>query len=178
MAEHVAFIGIPSVAPAEMRESANGQTGLGSMGYHMAGHIRKKMSPSATLYINDIYRSSCERFKEEFGSLGQVDIVDTPKEAATKATIVMTIVPRAPDVRKIYLDETTGISQAPKNPNRLLLECSTIDIESTLDVAKKVTEAGSGVYIDTPVSVRARPPCPPTWMRLCLCQNAQPGRAV
>ena len=89
--------------------------------------MRKKMLPSATFYINDVYHPSCERFADEFRDLGPIEIVDSAKEVATRSKVVISIVPGAGDVRKIYLDETTGMIAATKDPNRLMVECSTID---------------------------------------------------
>jgi len=123
------------------------------MGYHMAGHLRKNMPSSATFLINDVITSVLERFVAEFSSYGPIKIVATAKEAASGAKTVISIVPSAKNVRQVFLDDTSGIIQAPKDVDRLLLECSTIDLKTTREVHKKIAEAGVGSYVDTPVSV-------------------------
>jgi 3-hydroxyisobutyrate dehydrogenase-like beta-hydroxyacid dehydrogenase len=124
------------------------------MGFAMASNIRKKMPSESTLYINDINTQTCERFKAEYGSLGTIEIVATAREAAKNSSVLISIVPGGQDVKTVYLDAQNGVIAARKDGERLMLECSTIDVESTKEVGRRLKEAGSGVYIDAPVSVR------------------------
>ena len=126
------------------------------MGYAMAMNIRKKMPSTSTLYINDINASACTRFTSSYSSHGPIEIVATAREAAEDASVLISIVPGASDVKAVYLDEKTGVIAAKKNGERLMLECSTIDVESTKEVGTKLGDAGLGTYIDAPVSVRFR----------------------
>jgi 3-hydroxyisobutyrate dehydrogenase-like beta-hydroxyacid dehydrogenase len=123
------------------------------MGFAMATNIRKKIPQDAVLYINDINVSACERFKTEYGSFGPIEIVATARDAAEHASVLISIVPGGQDVRAVYLDTENGVIAAKKNENRLMLECSTIDVDTTKEVGRKLKEEGSGVYIDAPVSV-------------------------
>jgi len=123
------------------------------MGYAMAANIRRKMDPSATLFVNDINTTACTNFKEEFGSLGPISIVPTAREAAEDAKVVISIVPAAVDVKKVYLDEETGVIAGKEDEDRVLCECSTIDVKSTREVGERLKEARRGTYVDTPVSV-------------------------
>jgi 3-hydroxyisobutyrate dehydrogenase len=123
------------------------------MGYAMASNIRKKMPPSSTLYINDINALACSRFHDEHSKIGPIEIVSTAREAAENSQVVITIVPGAADVKKVYLDEETGVIAARKDAERVLCECSTIDVKSTREVGEALKERGLGVYVDTPVSV-------------------------
>lgn len=132
------------------------QIGLGVMGYPMAANVRKYMDPEATLYVNDVVRSACDRFVAEFSSYGSVVIAETAKEAATRASIILSIVPKVANVRQVYLDPCSGILAAPEAADRLMLECSTMDVDSAREIGKKITEAGRGIYVDTPVSVRGQ----------------------
>ncbi|KAH7379272.1 NAD-binding of NADP-dependent 3-hydroxyisobutyrate dehydrogenase-domain-containing protein [Phaeosphaeria sp. MPI-PUGE-AT-0046c] len=118
----------------------------------MASNIRRKMPTEATLYINDINVSACERFRTEHSSHGPIEIVKTAREAAENAKVLISIVPGGQDVRTVYLDEKHGVIAAKKEEERLMLECSTIDVESTKEVGKRLKDAGSGMYIDAPVS--------------------------
>jgi 3-hydroxyisobutyrate dehydrogenase-like beta-hydroxyacid dehydrogenase len=123
------------------------------MGFAMAMNIRKKIPASSTLYINDINAEACERFRAEYSSFGPVEIVATAREAAENADVLISIVPGGADVKTVYLDGKNGVIAATKNDERLLLECSTIDVESTKEVGKRLEEGELGIYIDAPVSV-------------------------
>ncbi|KAH7124138.1 3-hydroxyisobutyrate dehydrogenase mitochondrial precursor [Dendryphion nanum] len=126
--------------------------GLGAMGYAMASNIRKKAPSTSTLYVNDINASACTRFQSEYSSFGPIEIVSTAREASENAEYVISIVPGAADVKKVYLDEKDGVIAARKDANRVLCECSTIDSQSTREVGEKLKQAGLGTYVDTPVS--------------------------
>ena len=127
------------------------------MGYAMASNVRKKMPSSATLYINDINAAACERFKAEFSSYGPIEIVSTAREAAETSKTVYSIVPGAVDVKKVYLDKETGVIASKPDEERVLCECSTIDVKSTREVGEALKQRGLGTYVDTPVSVRILP---------------------
>ncbi|KAI8940532.1 hypothetical protein NX059_004210 [Plenodomus lindquistii] len=126
--------------------------GLGAMGYVMAKNIREKMPSSSTLFVNDINASACTRFKDQYSSHGPIEIVPTARQAAENATVVISIVPAGVDVKKVYLDKETGVIAARKEKDRLMLECSTIDVETAKEVGTTLKDGGWGTYIDTPVS--------------------------
>ncbi|ETI27675.1 hypothetical protein G647_00124 [Cladophialophora carrionii CBS 160.54] len=128
------------------------EPGVGVMGYAMASNIRKKMSPNARLYVNDVNRSASERFAREFGRHGSIYVVDSAIEAATHAKVVISIVPGAADIREVFLDPVRGVVAAPKDADRLMLDCSTIDCQSSRTVGEKMRDAGSGTFVDAPVS--------------------------
>jgi 3-hydroxyisobutyrate dehydrogenase len=123
------------------------------MGYGMARNIRKRMPPTATLYVYDVSRGVCGRFCHELRGIGRIGAVDSPREAAESSQTVISIVPGAKEVRQVYLDAATGVISAARDPGRLILECSTIDAQSSRDVAEELLLAGAGTYVDTPVSV-------------------------
>ncbi|KFY79212.1 hypothetical protein V499_01747 [Pseudogymnoascus sp. VKM F-103] len=129
-----------------------GFIGIGAMGYGMAMNIRKEIPNSSTLFITDVFRPSCEKFKAEFSSHGPIKILDSAREVAERALTIISIVPSANNVRQVYLDNEHGIIAAKANPDRLMLECSTIDVETARDVGETLVKANAGLYIDTPVS--------------------------
>ncbi|KAH7345886.1 3-hydroxyisobutyrate dehydrogenase-like protein [Pyrenochaeta sp. MPI-SDFR-AT-0127] len=122
------------------------------MGYAMASNIRRKIPSDSIFYINDVNRSACDRFKTEYASFGPIEIVSTAREAAEDSKVIVSIVPGGKDVKKVYLDSEDGVIAARTDRDRLMLECSTIDVESTKEVGQKLAEAGQGTYIDAPVS--------------------------
>ena len=124
------------------------------MGYPMAENIRRRMHANSTLFVYDISQAACQRFTSELGHLGTIIVTKSPKEAAENAKVVISIVPDASDVRKVYLDNQYGVIAAKADSQRLLLECSTIDSQSAVEVGQRIRSANRGIYIDTPVSVR------------------------
>ncbi|KAJ5935993.1 hypothetical protein N7454_005291 [Penicillium verhagenii] len=122
------------------------------MGYAMAKNIRKEMAPTGTLYVFDVFGRVCEKFRDEFASVGPIVIVESPKEAAAMSQTIISIVPGAKEVREVYLHDVSGVIAAPKNEDRLIMECSTIDSQSSREVGQALGTAGAGTYIDTPVS--------------------------
>lgn len=127
------------------------------MGYPMAANVRRTLHASATVHIYDVDAAVCSRFSDDFRHHGPVTIAKTPRDAASDATTVISMLPSADVVRLVYLDETDGIVAAPRNRDRLLLECSTIDSRSAKDVGSAMDRTATGTYVDTPVSVRTWP---------------------
>jgi len=122
------------------------------MGFGMAANIRQKMPAGSTLFVNDVNRAACEKFVASFSSHGPIKVLDSAREVAENATNIISIVPTAQHVKQVYLDTTVGVIAASRNADRLMMECSTIDSQSSKDVGEKLKEAGVGEYIDTPVS--------------------------
>ena len=152
MGENYAFIGKEQCLPP-LKYFILTIVGLGAMGFAMAGNIRQKIPSSSTLYVYDVFQPTCERFVDEFKARGRVEIVKSPKEAASRAGVIISIVPTGNNVRQVYLDEKEGVIAGPKNPNRIILECSTIDSATARDVGEALMKADAGLYTDTPVSV-------------------------
>lgn len=122
------------------------------MGFHMAANVRKKMPPSATLYVFDVDTEACKRFQSSSEHHGPIKIVNTAKELASQSSTVISMVPMDQHAQAVYLDPEHGIIAASKDSNRLLLECSTINVTTTQDIGQKIKGAGIGIYVDTPVS--------------------------
>jgi 3-hydroxyisobutyrate dehydrogenase-like beta-hydroxyacid dehydrogenase len=123
------------------------------MGYEMAKNVRQKMPSESTLFINDVAQAQCEKFVKDFQSLGAIEIVKTAREIAENSSIIVSIVPAATHVQDVYINDKTGVIAATPNPNRLILECSTIDSETAIELGTALKAAEAGTYIDTPVSV-------------------------
>ena len=123
------------------------------MGYDMATNVRKKMDKNSKLYVYDVNPAACERFSKELASEGEIVTVDSAKEIAENADTIISMVPAAQHVKAVYLDQKSGVIRASKSSKRLILECSTIDSQSTKDVGEALHDADLGTYVDTPVSV-------------------------
>lgn len=66
------------------------------------------------------------------------------------------MLPTGSHVRQLYLEGDTSIFQARAIKDRLLLECSTIEVGTAKEIGRMALGAGNGTYIDAPVSVRSR----------------------
>lgn len=122
------------------------------MGYPMAAHIRAKMPPTAPLYVFDLNTAACEQFAAEHASRGPIHIATSARDVAEHAATLVSIVTASPHVRSVYLDEAAGVIAAAPSDARLMLECSTIDFETTREIGRALAAAGRGAYVDTPVS--------------------------
>src|SRR5471030_2031517 len=71
-------------------------------------------------------------------------------EAAKGADVVITMLPEGAHVRDVWLHQG-GLIEAVKDAKPLLIDCSTIDVESALAVTAAAREAGLEM-LDAPVS--------------------------
>lgn len=135
------------------------------MGYSMAVNLRSKLPASWTVLICDVSTAAIEKFKTQMAGKGPVDVVTTGYDAVQRANTVITMLPTAAAVEKVYLDPSTGvlagaIAASKTNPQKkLIMECGTIETASILKVAKATAEAApqlaSGAaldFVDAPVS--------------------------
>jgi 3-hydroxyisobutyrate dehydrogenase len=118
-----------------------GFIGLGNMGLPMASNLVKA---GHEVHGFDLFPQSVEKHKAAGGHVAK-DIA----AMAAESEIVMTMLPAGKDVREVYLG-TNGIVAKAK-PGTLLIDCSTIDVESARAVAA-AAEAQGLPMIDAPVS--------------------------
>ncbi|OGE46975.1 hypothetical protein PENARI_c081G12066 [Penicillium arizonense] len=126
--------------------------GLGAMGYGMASNLRKNIPLSSTLFVYDVDRAVCDKFKIEFSGHGPIETNESIKETVEYAHVLVSSLPSLGAVRDVYLDGATGVLAARPNPNRLIVETSTMETSSATEVAQKLAEAKAGYYVDAPVS--------------------------
>jgi 3-hydroxyisobutyrate dehydrogenase len=118
-----------------------GFIGLGNMGLPMAQNLIKAGHQVEGVDVNP---ASVEKLKAA-GGVG----VETAKIAASRADVVITMLPSGKEVREVYLG-TGGIVE-DANPGTLLIDCSTIDVE-TARAAASAAEAKGLLMLDAPVS--------------------------
>ena len=118
-----------------------GFVGLGNMGLPMAQNLIKAGHQVEGVDLNPV---SIEKLK----SAGGV-VVETHKIAAARGDVVITMLPAGKHVRDVYLGPGGIIENA--NPGTLLIDCSTIDVETARDVAA-AAEARGLMMLDAPVS--------------------------
>ncbi|KAH7118603.1 NAD binding domain of 6-phosphogluconate dehydrogenase-domain-containing protein [Dactylonectria estremocensis] len=127
-----------------------GFIGLGAMGLPMASNLISKAPPGSTLRVYDISENSMRTLVERHPV--SVVICRSPKDVSQKAEIIFTMLPEGSHVRSVYLDPSTGIL-GPGMSARLLVDCSTIDTKTSLQVARETeTHDSKARFYDAPVS--------------------------
>src|ERR1700760_4249057 len=115
--------------------------GLGNMGRPMAENLVK-----AGHEVAGFDRAGAS--VKAYAAAGGIAATSTA-EAVAGAEIVVTMLPAGPHVRGAYLHAEGILGNA--KPGTLLIDCSTIDVESARAVAAAATDRGFAM-IDAPVS--------------------------
>jgi 3-hydroxyisobutyrate dehydrogenase len=118
-----------------------GFIGLGNMGGPMALNLLKA-GHEVTGF--DVVQASLKTFAEAGGTTA-----GSLAEAASDKDAVLTMLPAGRQVRDVY--GTAGGVLASARKGTLLIDCSTIDVETAREVARKAEEAGM-TMVDAPVS--------------------------
>jgi 3-hydroxyisobutyrate dehydrogenase len=115
--------------------------GLGNMGLPMAQNLIKAGHQVTGV---DLSAAAKDKLKASGGALA-----DSAGAAAMQADVVVTMLPSGKEVRALYLDAGGIVAGAKKGA--LLIDSSTIDVESARVVAKAAMEKGL-LMVDAPVS--------------------------
>src|SRR6187455_3351602 len=118
-----------------------GFIGLGNMGLPMAQNLIKAGHQVEGV---DVTTAATDRLKAAGGA-----VAETHKIAASRADMVITMLPAGAQVREVYLGPSGIIENA--NAGTLLIDCSTIDVETARDLAAAAL-AKDLLMIDAPVS--------------------------
>jgi 3-hydroxyisobutyrate dehydrogenase len=115
--------------------------GLGNMGLPMAVNLIKAGHQVEGVDVNP---ASVAKLKEAGGAP-----VEFAHVAAARADAVITMLPAGQHVRDVYLGPNGIVTAA--NPGTLLIDCSTIDVDSARAVAAEAEKKGL-FMVDAPVS--------------------------
>ena len=118
-----------------------GFIGLGNMGLPMAQNLIKAGHQVEGVDVNP---AALEKLKASGGAS-----VETAKIAAARADVVVTMLPAGKHVREVYLGPNGIIENA--NAGTLLIDCSTIDVETARAVGAAAEQKGL-LMLDAPVS--------------------------
>jgi len=121
--------------------AAIGFIGLGNLGAPMAANLVKAGHEVSGF---DIVAGRAAALAAKGGRA-----VATAAEAAAAGEIVITMLPAGPDVRAVYLGDSGVLAHARKGA--LLIDCSTIDVETARAVAAAAAAAQFDM-LDAPVS--------------------------
>ena len=118
-----------------------GFIGLGNMGLPMAHNLIKAGHQVEGV---DVGYAATDRLRAIGGA-----VAETPKIAAARADVVVTMLPAGPHVRAVYLGPNGVIENA--DAGTLLIDCSTIDVATAREVSA-AAEARGLMMLDAPVS--------------------------
>jgi 3-hydroxyisobutyrate dehydrogenase len=118
-----------------------GFIGLGNMGLPMAQNLIKAGHQVEGV---DVSQAATDKLKAAGGA-----VAETAKIAAARGDVVITMLPAGHHVRDVYLGPGGIVENA--NAGTLLIDCSTIDVESARVVAAAAEEKGL-LMLDAPVS--------------------------
>lgn len=118
-----------------------GFIGLGNMGSHMAANLVKA---GHNVKGFDVMSSSVEQFVSAGGTAAS-----SVGDAARGVEMVVTMLPAGKHVREVYTSEDGILTNA--DAGTMLIDSSTIDVDSARTVAAAATKAGMQM-IDAPVS--------------------------
>ncbi|KAK2783309.1 hypothetical protein FQN53_009297 [Emmonsiellopsis sp. PD_33] len=127
-----------------------GFIGIGAMGRPMVGHLARKLPAETRIYIFDVVERVLDEVCAEHPE--KVFRGENARDVAEKSEIIITMLPEGSHVHSVYLSPETGITSTPL-PNKLLLDCSTIDTATNLHIKSHLsTTTPSTLFYDAPVS--------------------------
>ncbi|KAH7319836.1 NAD binding domain of 6-phosphogluconate dehydrogenase-domain-containing protein [Stachybotrys elegans] len=141
-----------SFASTASRLESYGFIGLGQMGYQMARNLQSKLTPNDTVSIFDVNPQAMSGLETEMKSQSsgaRVELAASVFDASKDADVVFTVLPEPQHVQDVFKSILTD--SLPKK-NRVFIDCSTIDPSTSRKVAKSVSDAGQGTFIDAPMS--------------------------
>ena len=116
--------------------------GVGNMGNPMAVNL---MKAGKKVKVFDVSKKMIEKAKEK-----NLDVVDNLDDLITSdLTTVITMLPEGKHSKEVYLGDNGIINKV--SDNCLLIDCSTIDIQTSIEIGKQATKKGIKM-IDAPVS--------------------------
>jgi 3-hydroxyisobutyrate dehydrogenase len=121
--------------------AAIGFIGLGNMGLHMAENLVRSGN---TVTGFDLTESAVERLAAGGGRRAHA-----MPETCTNAEVIISMLPAGEQVREVYLGTQGVLAAAPARA--LLIDCSTIDVDTAREVASAAQSRGLAM-IDAPVS--------------------------
>ena len=116
--------------------------GVGNMGLPMAENLMKS---GKKIRVFDVSKNTIEIAQKK-----NLDVVENLSDLVTRdITTVITMLPEGKHSKEVFLGENGIINKVSKDC--LLIDCSTIDIQTSKEIGKKATENGIKM-IDAPVS--------------------------
>ncbi|KAG0134321.1 NAD binding domain of 6-phosphogluconate dehydrogenase-domain-containing protein [Tuber indicum] len=124
------------------------------MGYPMARNLRVKASADDMLVIFDVNKDATTQFVDELGLTSKnVVVAGKLEEVVDRSDTIITMLPEPQHVKSVFSSFLNVSSSPAGKEQKLFIDCSTIDISTSLSVGKSVCESAlNGQFVDAPVS--------------------------
>ncbi|RPB05980.1 hypothetical protein L873DRAFT_1824735 [Choiromyces venosus 120613-1] len=124
------------------------------MGYPMARNLRVKVPADDALVIFDVNKDATKRFVDELGGTSKnVVVASKLEEVVDRSDTIITMLPEPQHVKSAFSSFLNASSSPIGKEQKLFIDCSTIDISTSLSVGKSVRESSlNGQFVDAPVS--------------------------
>lgn len=143
-----------------------GFIGLGRMGLPMAANLyRKGIAPNGTknsLTVLDVSPNPYKELHDQLVADGSVKsgsepfaVADSIEDLVNTSDFVITMLPEPKHVAGVYDRIVAALEKNPSEKEKIYVDCSTIDVETSLTVAKKLNALSSKskiTFVDAPVS--------------------------
>ncbi|KAL2674303.1 hypothetical protein Neosp_012754 [[Neocosmospora] mangrovei] len=126
-----------------------GFIGLGIMGWGMAKNLRAKIPAESVLNVCEINKARLEEFVSS--TPGKIQVRDSPLEVVQNSDVIITMLPRGEHVLQVFTNPKNGLLSTASG-TKTFIDCSTIDVKTSKEVAAAVEKSGRGVFADAPVS--------------------------
>ncbi|RPA74923.1 hypothetical protein BJ508DRAFT_418365 [Ascobolus immersus RN42] len=147
------FSGIRLFSSSVSRDASWGFIGLGRMGYPMAKNLRLKVPKEDTLLVFDVNAASSEALVKELGA-DRVKVAKDVREVAEESDTIITMLPEPHHVKGVFGELfAMPIMPSPGAPQKLFIDCSTIDPTTSTQVGEMVRNSYmKAEFVDAPVS--------------------------
>jgi 3-hydroxyisobutyrate dehydrogenase len=127
--------------------------GLGTMGYHMAGHLSKNTAIKNGDFELSVFNrtiAKSQKWQNEFGNKNDGKIVNSLKNEIYNFDIIILCAGRDEDMDEIFFDENIGIAKNIKS-GAIVIDHTTISYEMASKLSDEISKQNA-VFIDAPVS--------------------------
>lgn len=122
-----------------------GFIGMGNMGLPMATNLFKSIKNPELFSIHDSNSAIASTFANQTGA----QLKSSPKDIAENSNVIFTMLPNSSIVDSVF-NGSNGILEF-LSPGTLVIDCSTIDVKTSLNLEKLVSFKGA-TFFDAPVS--------------------------
>ncbi|KAI8652221.1 hypothetical protein NCS57_01285100 [Fusarium keratoplasticum] len=127
-----------------------GFIGLGIMGWGMAKNLRAKIPTDSVVNVCEINKPRLDEFVSS--TPGKIQVCNSPLEVVQSSDVIITMLPLGEHVLQVFTNPKNGLLSTASSGTKTFIDCSTIDVKTSQEVAAAVAKFGHGVFADAPVS--------------------------
>ena len=133
-----------------------GFIGLGAMGKPMVVNLARRLPAGSQIHVHDVIPTAVAEIFAWFPTT--IVKCANAREVTLKSDVIITMLPEGAHVRSVYLAPadgiTAGLSPSHSGPSKLLIDSSTIDSATSLEIGRLIAKEHhpSAAFYDAPVS--------------------------